>query len=290
MKTQMKILAGAIATATSLSAFAIPISVDVITVVDESGSMGGEHAWIDDAILSLNTQLIATAAGDALSAKYGLVGYGASPPAPVDWTGGLVNETDFATATGSLRLNGGTEDGYDGMDFAFTNFTRTPGAALNIILVTDEDRDVFDVSVTKTSIMTRFNTTNALLNAVVNCQFADGTGARALGIDSKGNAYVADGAGGFTTSAGGQQLGSCAGTTNADYVSLAIATGGAAWDLNLLRAGGLTGTSFTSAFVDIKVGEIVEQQPPGQIPEPGSLALLGLGAAAIGFARKKKAA
>lgn len=44
-----------------------------------------------------------------------------------------------------------------------------------------------------------------------------------------------------------------------DYINMAIATGGATWDLNQLRAGGLTATSFTKAFVDLKVQEIIIQ-------------------------------
>ena len=80
-------------------------------------------------------------------------------------------------------------------------------------------------------------------------------------------------------------MGNGSGTTESDYVNgLAFATGidGAAWDLNRLRAGGLTATSFTNAFVDVKVEEITSQ-----IPEPTTLALMGLGLAGLGYRRHR---
>jgi hypothetical protein len=66
-------------------------------------------------------------------------------------------------------------------------------------------------------------------------------------------------------------------------VALALQTGGAAWDLNQLRLGGNTAVSFTAAFVDIKVQEIQQQ-----IPEPGSLGLLGLALAGLAALRRRK--
>jgi hypothetical protein len=66
-----------------------------------------------------------------------------------------------------------------------------------------------------------------------------------------------------------------------NYIDVALGTGGAAWDLNALRAGGDSALSFGEAFIDIKVSEIISQPPsnPAPIPLPaaGWLLLAGLG-------------
>jgi VPDSG-CTERM motif/von Willebrand factor type A domain len=235
-------------------------TADVIFIVDESGSMSGEHAWLGSMVTALEANL---ATAGVTGNNYGLVGYGGSSPHGPAGHKHLVGGGDFgtaaqlSTATGGLTLSGGTEDGWQAINYALNNYTFRAGAALNIILITDEDRDNTS-SDTYASTLAALTAKGALLNVVVNASFNTGT---ALGIDSTGNKYVADGLGGFTSSGGGVAT-SGAGTT--------IATGGAAWDLNKLRAGGLTAASFTEAFVDIKTTEIVT----GGVPDGGSALLL----------------
>ncbi|MDH5181107.1 MAG: PEP-CTERM sorting domain-containing protein [Gammaproteobacteria bacterium] len=273
---------------------AIPISADVISIIDESGSMSGEHAWIGGMITNLDSELLTAGVGTGTQTnRYGMTGFGNILH---DSSGGLTQEphkhvvgggdfgtaADFAAATPSLDLTGSLEDGWAGINFAMNNYTLNSNAAINMILVSDEDRDNSDPSLTYDSVLNDLLSNNALLNAVVNATFRCGDGSSALGIDSNGTGYKADGAGGFTTCDNAiATIGF--GTTITDYVNLALATGGAAWDLNQLRSGGLTATSFTAAFVDIKVQEIVNTP----VPEPHSLTLLCLSLAGIGFVKRR---
>lgn len=263
---------------------------DVVVLMDESGSMSGEQAWIPSTIASLETGLIA--AGVTVN-RYGLVGFSASAaPAPSRVRsfpvggGDFGTPAQFATAAAGLQITGGTEDGYAAIDFA-NGYTFTAGAARNYILVTDEDRDNTNGSLTYASVLASLTGTKTLLNAVVDATFKCGDNSAALGIIG-GTGYKANGSGGFTKCSGGTFV-SGAGTTIADYVNLALATGGGAWNLNILRSGGTNADSFTAAFIDGKVDEIVTQVPG--IPEPETYALMLAGLGAVGWmARRRKAA
>ncbi len=165
--------------------------------------------------------------------------------------------SELATLTEVLELTGGFEDGYDGIDEALSTLPFRDDAAVNLILVTDEDRDILDEQLTFSTILTDLEERRALLNSVISGRFIGEDDQITLGTDAEGNAYLADGNGDYTTIP--LVLASGDGTTKSDYIDLSLATQGAAWDINQLREGGNTATSFTKAFVDIKAREILEQ-------------------------------
>ncbi len=288
MKIRNTVIAAALlAVLPAFSARAVVVinpMADIVFVVDESGSMAGEHGWLGTMVTGFNTNLVTAGVTDA---KFGLVGYGGAGAIVNGRT--LTNFTSaasFATATGSLVTSGSTEDGYAGIAYALSNLTFRSGAAVNVVLVTDEDRDNNSPN-TYAGILAALNAKSALLNVVVNGTFKNSAGTTGLGHDSDTNAYLANGSGGYTfTSPLGTATG--AGTTIADYYNMALATGGAAWDLNQLRAGGNTAASFTAAFTAIKVAEIISQPPSTNVPDSGTTIVLLLGSlAAIGGLRRR---
>ena len=288
---------GAVAVAVVMAGGAWAATVNTISnvvfIVDESGSMGGEQAFLKDTVIDrLDADL---AAAGVTNRSYGVVGYGnGQNPGNLGRAVGGASLGDAATTKtnlGGLLTSGSFEDGYSAIDFALSAYSYTPGAAINFILVTDEDRDNGNPALDFTNILSRLSASNILLNAVVDNGFESGAGATALGINNGGTAYVADGMGGFVEAPGGT---ADPGSTKDDYVDLALQSGGAAWDLNQLRAGGNPALSFASAFVDIKVSEIISQPPsnPNPIPVPAALPLLlgGLGALGAVRLRRKRAA
>ena len=265
----------------SLSSLSAATFVDVVVVVDESGSMSTEHAWLGGMVTSLNTKL--TSLG--YTPKFGLFGFGGGGGGNLGRT--LLNAgtaAQFGTATSGLVLTGTNEDGYSGLSFASSNYTFTAGAARNYILVTDEDRDNLNGAITSATIATLLSTQNALLNAVVRNPFTcSGGGNGAVIGRSTGSGFRANGIGGYNL-CNNPGTGDGNGSTETQYVPLALNSGGAAWDLNILRSGGNDALSFTEAFVDIKVAEITNQT----VPEPASFLMGGSALVGIVLLRRRK--
>ncbi|HEY9621936.1 MAG TPA: putative Ig domain-containing protein [Crinalium sp.] len=178
-------------------------------------------------------------------------------------TQGLVfgNATQFGTATGDLRVDGGTEDGYSGLERALSQTVFRPGAAVNVILVTNEDRDVVNPQLNFASILNLLDSRKAQLDVVVGARLFAPNNTLALGIDPAKKTYLANGAGGYVQGGIGQvsipNIDNA--TTENDYMKLAWATGGSAWAFDQLKQPGNTVSSFTSAFVDLQTQSIQQR-------------------------------
>ncbi len=241
---------------------------DVIVVMDESGTMFGSQQFSVGMIADLDAALLrsgigATAAG---ANRYGLVGFGDQNQQgrTVLVGGGLWGTAaQYGAAVGTLTINGGFEDGYDGIDHALQNYTFRPNAEKFIILVTDEDRDILTPGLTFTTILGDLRAEGVNLQGILGTFIVDQNNNRALALDSNDVAYVADGNGGFTTSPNGQLLPGFD-TTIPDYADLVFATGGIVGDIFQIAQGGTIATSFSNALVSSIV-----LQAGGSLAAPG---------------------
>jgi RHS repeat-associated protein/fibro-slime domain-containing protein len=256
-------------------------AADIVFVVDESGSMSTEHAWLATVATTLDAELKSRGIGDdpQFINQFGLVGFGGFPGPNGHFLAHAhpIDEIDdpnfgsaayFEAATSTLIQAGGTEDGWAGVEYALSNYTFRDGASVNIILVTDEDRDNTDSSLTFQSVLSSLNAKNAILNVVVDATYQDGGGTDAVGVDSAGNVFLPDN--GDVIVGSNPQLVRAFGTTVDEYVELAWETLGATWDLNALRQSGLLAASFTKAFVTVKANEIASRLGIEVILDPDS--------------------
>lgn len=238
-------------------------AADVYLVVDESGSMDSEHNWIPEMVPILDQGLLNSGVGKDIKNLYGVTGYEHEPRFLSSNNKFMHSIDTFRSVGDQLRLTwlSGTEDGYNAIFATLAKYEQRKDTAKNLILVTDEDRDIYKSNLNFSNTLENLKESKVVLNAVVNASFNCKDGTSAIGITANGTGFVADGLGGYYTCNNATATRGD-GTTIRDYVDLAIATGGAAWDLNFLRSGGLRAKSFSKALIDIKVKEIVEQLPP----------------------------
>ena len=243
-------------------------AADIVLLVDESGSMSSEHQWIVRMVSSLDKMLKDLNIGNGeLANKFGIVGFGScvSPRVLLSPNGDkFVESSDIQSLTNQLEVVGNVEDGYAAIKRALDEYSFRNGAR-QFILISDEERDIAkdsDPSLNRSFLLDQLKNHGVILNAVISQSFESKYDVRALGIDHTNKSYIFDplsGSNVFFSSTGRTVDDSAYMTTNYDYTQLALQSGGAAWDLNLLRQGGNVSDAFTEAFVEVKVEEIVNQ-------------------------------
>jgi hypothetical protein len=229
-------------------------TANLIFAVDESGSMGGEQTFLGTFASEIETSL--TGSGFS-TVNFGLTGFGNDIGGDfgADNLGRLIevgggffgNAAAFSTATGDLLTSGGFEDGFSAIDFILRTYPITVGASTTIILVTDEDRDDGNPSLSFGSISGDLNDLGVNLITVVDADFEDDSGNPAIATDGT-NAFVQDGTS-FTTAPFGLVT-NADGTTEEDYIDLAFSTpNGCSASLNQLREGGDAASAFAAALL-----------------------------------------
>ena len=249
----------------------------MVFVVDESGSMVGEHEWLKTMAVSLEQNLNAR---DVRGNQYALVGFASPNPTRDAALGRIIpvgrrgeecgTATELRDSLEQLHVDGRREDGFSAMGTALNQLSCMSERKVNplddrvtacqIILITDEDRDPL-TDWTYSLVLNDLARHDCILNVVVWGRFrgktAEGYNVRALGIDRRGRAVVAtpdltD----FSFLPNGEFVKDTGyGTTKEDYIMMANETSGGSWDLDMLRTEQYR-EAFTKGFIAAKVEEI----------------------------------
>lgn len=250
----------AIAALLSASTPAWSQGVQILFGVDESGSLGSEHDFLETFVPTLDSNL---ASSGVSSRQYGLIGFGAADPTPkeIPVGGGQFGTADeFVTAVGTLETNGGTEDGYAAIQFGIDNYTFSadPNVKRVYVLVTDEDRDNTDPSLTFASVLQSLEDNNITLAGIINQQMVDPDGVSGVGASESQTFIDADGDGVFETS-GAPTFTTASGTTFEDYTEMILSfVDGCVGDVAAQRAGGTAAEAFAGALSQCLIEIAVE--------------------------------
>lgn len=206
------------------SVLPIDVAVDIVFVVDESGSMADARAILAAVTTDLEATLMGAGIGSGVIAnRYASVAFGHGDPAEeeIAFTDGAA----FAAAANTIGLSGTgdlCEDAYEGINFAIEQMAWRDLATVTrvIFFITDEDRQSTDASPQSythiynegadqaaqfASLKAKLVAGGYLLAGMHNTstnQLRDTNGEVMIAADYTGKCYKADGAGGYTESTG----------------------------------------------------------------------------------------
>lgn len=232
-------------------------SADVILIVDESESMKMSHVWLHEFLTKLDRALGSASFG---SIRYGLIGFAGrgmmfrGRPISMGGDSNLGTLSQAQQALSALQLNGIIEDGYSAISVALDQsvYPLRSMASKIAILVTDEDRDMFDFALTRDRIQMMLSRAGVQLHSVVNVAMT-GNNVPLLGI-SNSSAFVVHSAHADQSAEIMRPYDvafirrASTGHTVRDYITLALQNGGAAWDLEQLS---FNVEAFTDALVKV---------------------------------------
>ena len=261
-----------------ISGFRQPSCVDMIFTVAETSTMQEAHGAIKDVAIRLPTNLAAINFGQENSLcpnTYCLMGFGTEnqrngdscysypfpiPPnqelcAPSSQLAPLIVGIDL-TATGQEA------DGYSSIYTALQTYKDNfqTQSCRHITLITDSDRyDCGSYTTGNTTVpqldrelvLTELQSANIILNVIVNATFQDQNGNKAIGIFKETEGYTVAVIPSSTTDLGyvlvpGGAVTQAYQQVEQDYIDLALALNGSAWDINQM---GEQTDLFTRAFV-----------------------------------------